>query len=74
MASFEIKVKMADLPDILNAMREWLDQHRADITHFRSASDADGIVSINVGFTRDDERSEAFRQRFGAEGDPLHAD
>jgi hypothetical protein len=61
MASFEIKVQLEDLPNILNAMREWLDQRRADITHFRSASDA-GMVTIKVGFAPEDHHAEAFRQ------------
>jgi hypothetical protein len=65
MISFEIKVLFEDLPDILNAMREWLDHNKANITHFRSStSDADGIVTIQVGFTPEDDRSEAFRRRF----------
>jgi hypothetical protein len=73
MASFEIKIKLIDLPDMLNAMREWLDQHRANITHFRSITDEDGMVLIKIGFTRDDDNSEAFGRRFGVNGNPLQS-
>jgi len=54
-------------------MREWLDQHRANITHFRSATGTDGTVSITVGFTRDDDHSEAFRRRFGVNGESIRS-
>ena len=71
MASFELKVALADLPDILTAMREWLDHHKSNITHFRSVSDAEGMVTINVGFNLDDDHSERFRQRFLGTNGPL---
>ena len=72
MASFEIKVTLEDLPDTLNAMREWLDHNKANIMHFRSStSDTDGIVTIYVGFAPEDDRSDAFRRRFGSNGQPL---
>ncbi len=63
MAFFEIKVKSTDLPDMLNAMREWLDQRKANISHFRTAGDAE-MVTIKVGFAQEDHNAEAFRQRF----------
>ena len=68
MTSFELKIKLADLPDILTAMREWLDHHKPNITHFRSGSDATGIVTIIVGFNLDDDHLDAFRRRFGTNG------
>lgn len=57
MPSFELKVELSDLPDVLTAMREWQDRHRSSITHFRSASDAAGTVTINVGFNLGDDHS-----------------
>ena len=68
MASFEIKVMLAELPEILNAMREWLDHNKTSITHFRSATDDAGMVSINVGFTQPDHNYEEFLLRFGPAG------
>lgn len=68
LASFELKIKLTELPDILIAMREWLDHHRSTISHFRSQSDAEGMVVIKVGFNLEDGHSEAFRQRFGPDG------
>jgi hypothetical protein len=36
MASFELRVKLTDLPEIFSAMREWLDHYKPNVTHFRS--------------------------------------
>ena len=63
MPSFELKFNLAGLPDILSAMREWLDHDKSNITHFRSRSDAEGMMMINLGFNAGDNHSEAFRQR-----------
>lgn len=68
MAFFDIKVKLVDLPDLLNAMREWLDQRKANITHFRSETDAEMVI-IKVGFDPEDHNAEAFGQRFNSNGD-----
>lgn len=65
MPAFELKVNFADLPDILGAMREWLDHNRMNMTHFYSLTDRQGIVTINVGFGLED-HTELFRQRFAA--------
>ena len=64
MASLEIKISIADLPDILNSMREWLDNHKATLTHFRSTTDNGGIVTISVGFSDGDGNLDGFRHRF----------
>jgi hypothetical protein len=65
MQSIEISVKQADLPEILNTMREWLDRERCNLWHFRHASDGTGFIVINAGFAAGDVCAEAFRQRFG---------
>jgi hypothetical protein len=68
MVFFDIKVKSKDLPDILNAMREWLDQRKINIAHFHSESDGQMVI-IKVGFDTEDHNAEAFRQRFNPNGD-----
>jgi hypothetical protein len=64
MPCFELKVKRADMPDILGVMREWLDQRKSNISHFRSESNGNGMVTINLGFSVPDD-GEAFRRHFG---------
>ena len=65
MPSFGLQVEVAELPDVLTAMREWLDHHGINIEHFRSISERQGMVTINVRFDLDD-HAELFRQQFGA--------
>jgi hypothetical protein len=65
--SVEIRVKQADLAAALSAIREWLDQERCNLLHFRHTSDATGIVVIDAVFAEGDHVcAEAFRQHFGA--------
>jgi hypothetical protein len=67
-ASFETKVKLADLPNTLNAMREWLDHNKSNISNFTSVTDADGMVTIKVGFTDGEGSAAGFRKHFGLDG------
>lgn len=69
MAFFAIKVELSELPETMNAMREWLDQHKASLSHFSSTRDAE-MVTITVRFDLEDHRAEAFRRRFIPDGEP----
>jgi hypothetical protein len=63
MESLIIKISVAELPDVLSSMREWLDNHKANLTQFKSVTN-DGIVTISVGFSDGDHNLDGFRNRF----------
>ena len=73
MASFELKLNLAGLPDMLSAMREWLNDDKSNITHFSAASDVEGLVRISLGFDAGDNHSESFSRRFSAKATLLQS-
>ena len=56
-----MRVVRAAFGNVLGAMREWLDRNERLPTHFETAADDGGIVTIKVRFD-DDELTEIFRR------------
>ena len=63
MHPINIRVNTVGLPDLLGAMREWLDHNRLNLTVFRYTKDGPDHSMVQVEFA-DQEQAEQFRVRF----------
>jgi hypothetical protein len=69
MRTVEVRSDRAAFPEMLGAMREWLDRNSHPLVRFETEANGD-IVKIKVRFDEDD-LAEGFRQSFNGCYDAL---
>jgi hypothetical protein len=69
MRTVEVRSDRAAFPEMLGAMREWLDRNSRPLVRFETEANGD-IVTIKVRFDEDD-LAEGFRQSFKGGYDAL---
>lgn len=62
MRTIEVRSNRVDFPNILGAMRQWLDSHKRPLVRFEAEGE-DGAITIKVQFDAN-ELAEEFRQSF----------
>jgi len=62
MRTIEVRSNRVDFPNILGAMRQWLDSHKRPLVRFETEGE-DGAITIKVQFDAN-ELAEEFRQSF----------